>query len=152
MSTIAPLATEPAAPRAGADLRAARERIGWTLTEVAAALRIRLPHLEALEEGRLSTLPGQAYALAFVRSYARALGLDPEETVRRFKTEAGEISRTELVFPAPVPERGLPAGAIVLLGLVLAIGTYVGWYRLSADGRLPAETVTRSHWSPCSWA
>ncbi len=88
-------------------------------------------------------LPGNAYALAFVRTYAKALGLDAEEMVRRFKTEAAEVSRrAELIFPVPMPERGLPAGAVVLLGLVLAIGAYAGWYRLSGEGRLPAETVT----------
>jgi cytoskeleton protein RodZ len=102
-----------------------------------------MPHLEALEEGHISLLPGNAYALAFVRTYANALGLDAEEMVRRFRTEATEFSRrTELVFPVPMPERGMPAGAVLLLGVVLAVGAYVGWYRLSGDGRLPAETVT----------
>lgn len=143
MSTVTPVMTDQAiAAKAGADLRAARERLGWSIEDVAQGLRIRRVHLEALEDGRLSTLPGHAYAMAFVRTYARALGLDPEETVRRFKTEAGEIAvKPSLVFPAPVPERGLPSGAVVLLGLVLAVGAYVGWYRLSAEGRLPAETV-----------
>jgi cytoskeleton protein RodZ len=144
MSTVTPLVTEPpAAARAGADLKAARERLGLSLHDVASSLRIRMPHLEALEEGRISLLPGSAYALAFVRTYASALGLDAEEMVRRFRTEAGEFGRrTELVFPVPMPERGLPAGAVLLLGLVLAIGAYAGWYRLSGEGRLPAETVT----------
>jgi cytoskeleton protein RodZ len=144
MSTVTPLVTEPpAAARAGADLKAARERLGLSLHDVAFDLRIRMPHLEALEEGHISLLPGNAYALAFVRTYANALGLDAEEMVRRFRTEAAEFSRrTELVFPVPMPERGLPAGAVLLLGVVLAVGAYVGWYRLSGEGRLPAETVT----------
>ena len=72
----------------------------------------------------------------------RALGLDPDEIARRFKAEAAEVNRrTELAFPAPVPERGMPAGALMLLGVVLAVGAYAGWYRLSGEGRLPAETV-----------
>ncbi|HEX3575447.1 MAG TPA: helix-turn-helix transcriptional regulator, partial [Rhodopila sp.] len=144
MSTVTPVVTEPpAAARAGADLREARERLGLSLDDVAFTLRIRAPHLEALEEGRISLLPGNAYALAFVRTYANSLGLDAEEMVRRFKAEATEFSRRpELVFPVPMPERGLPAGAMVLLGLVLAVGAYAGWYRLSGEGRLPAETVT----------
>jgi cytoskeleton protein RodZ len=143
MSTVTKvMADPPAAVRAGADLREARERLGWSLLEVAAELRIRLPYLEALEEGRLSALPGNAYALAFMRTYARALGLDAEEMTRRFKAEVAEIGRrTELVFPIPMPDRGFPAGAVVLLGIVLAIGTYTGWYQLSGEGRLPAETV-----------
>jgi cytoskeleton protein RodZ len=132
-----------AAPRAGADLRIARERLGLSLDDIAVTLRIRSPHLEALEEGRISLLPGNAYALAFVRTYAGALGLDPEEIVRRFKAEAAAFSqRPKLVFPLPMPEHGLPAGALVLLGLMLAVGAYTGWYRLSGEGRLPAETVT----------
>ncbi len=131
-----------AAPRAGADLRAARERLGWPIVDVSAALCIRLPHLEALEEGRIDLLPGNAYAVGFLRTYARALGLDPNEIARRFKAEASEVNRrTELVFPAPMPQRGVPAGAVILLGVVLAIGSYAGWYRLSGEGRLPAETV-----------
>jgi cytoskeleton protein RodZ len=144
MSTVTPLvAGPPAAARAGADLKAARERLGLSLQDVALNLRIRMPHLEALEQGHISLLPGNAYALAFVRTYANALGLDAEEMVRRFRTEAAEFGRrTELVFPVPMPERGLPAGAVLLLGVVLAIGAYAGWYRLSGEGRLPAEAVT----------
>ena len=143
MSTFAadedPVAT---APRVGADLSAARLRLGWSLELVAGALRIRLPFLAALEEGRIADLPGNAYAIGFLRTYARTLGLDPDELTRRFRAEAAEVNRlTELTFPAPVPSRGVPAGAVVLLGVVLAIGAYIGWYRLSGNGRLPPEVV-----------
>jgi cytoskeleton protein RodZ len=132
------------APRAGADVRAARERLGWALSDVAAMLRIRPAYLDALEAGRLNKLPGNVYALGFLRSYATALGLDAEEVARRFRAEVGEIPRhSELIFPAPVPERGLPAGALILLGLILVGGAYIGWYRLSGEGKLPAETVAQ---------
>ncbi len=131
----------PRAPKAGADLRAARERVGWSLSEMADGLRIRYQYLEALEDGRINELPGNAYALGFMRTYATALGLDPDEIARRFRAEAAEVDqKTELTFPVPVPDRGVPAGALVLLGVVLAVGVYAGWYRLSGEGRLPAET------------
>jgi len=126
----------------GAELRAARERLGWALADVAAGLRIRLPYLEALEAGRLGDLPAAAYALGFLRTYAAALGLDAEEQVSRFKASDRDITRkVELEFPVPAPERGVPAGAVVLLAVILTVGAYVGWYRLSGDGRLPAEVV-----------
>ncbi len=132
------------APRAGADLRAARERIGWSLQDIATALRIRLQYLEALEAGHVNELPGNAYALGYLRSYAVALGLDPNEVARRFKAEAVPVTaKTRLAFPVPVPERGVPTGAVVLLGVLLAVGAYAGWYRLSGEGRLPAETSTQ---------
>ena len=138
---VASAAPRASAPRAGADLCAARERIGWSLPNMAAALRIPLRHLEALEAGRISDLPGNAYTLGFVRSYASALGLDPNEIARRFKAEAAAVNgNTRLAFPVPAPERGAPAGAVALVGVLLAVGAYAGWYRLSGEGRLPAET------------
>jgi len=130
------------ASRVGAELRAARLRLGWTLPEVAAHLRIRLPYLEAIEEGRIADLPGNAYAVGFLRSYASLLGLDAAEVARRFRAEAHEVNRKpELAFPAPVPERGVPAGAVVLLGALIAAGAYAGWYKFSGDTRSPTVVV-----------
>ena len=122
------------ASRVGAELRAARQRLGWSLPDVAATLRIRLPYLTAIEEGRLADLPGNAYAMGFLRSYSTFLGLDAAEVARRFRAEASEVNRKpELAFPAPVPERGVPAGAVVLLGVIIAVGAYATWYRYSGD-------------------
>lgn len=132
-----------AATPVGAELRAARERFGWSLADVSANLRIRYAHLAALEEGRLPDLPGLAYGIGFLRAYAKLLGLDPDEMSRRLRAEIGTERPTELDFPAPVPDRGVPAGVVVLLGAVLAIGAYVGWYRMSGDrpGTAPVRTV-----------
>lgn len=135
---------EPAlgASRVGAELRAARLRLGWSLPDVAATLRIRLPYLDAIEDGRVSELPGSAYAVGFVRSYATFLGLDPAEVARRFRAEAHEVNRKpELQFPVPVPERGVPAGAVVLVGVVIAVGSYAAWYNLSGDRPAPAPVI-----------
>ncbi len=134
---------EPNAPMGvGGELRAARQRHGWSLPDVAATLRIRLPYLQAIEAGRLSELPGNAYAVGFVRTYATALGLDPAEISRRFKAEEQDVTRkTELAFPAPVPERGVPVGAVLLLGVLLTAGSYAVWYRYSGDTRTPVEQV-----------
>ncbi|WP_072572050.1 RodZ domain-containing protein [Granulibacter bethesdensis] len=122
----------------GGELRAVREHLGWALEDVAASLRIRAAYLLAIEEGRVGDLPGTSYAMGFVRTYAASLGLDPDETVQRFKTEAGASHhQQELHFPAPVPERGVPAGAVVLLGAVIAVAGYIGWYKLSANHPVP---------------
>ncbi|AHJ62385.1 DNA-binding protein [Granulibacter bethesdensis] len=122
----------------GGELRAVREHLGWALEDIAASLRIRTAYLLAIEEGRIGDLPGTTYAMGFVRTYAASLGLDPDETVQRFKTEAGAgHHQQELHFPAPVPERGVPAGAVVLLGAVIAVAGYIGWYKLSANHPVP---------------
>lgn len=145
-SLMSPALTSPVgggmATRVGGDIREARERLHWELPEIAAHLRIRLPYLEAIEDGRIGDLPGNAYAIGFLRTYAQALGLDPDEISRRFREEASHVNqKTELDFPAPVPERGVPAGAVVLLGVVLAIGAYAGWYKYSGNGRPESEPV-----------
>ena len=126
----------------GQALRAQREQLGWSLPDVAAWLRIRLSYLEALESGQVGKLPGSAYALGFLRAYAGALGLDPEDMSRRFRGETKDVNRKpELSFPAPVPERGVPAGAIVLLGVLVVAGAYVGWYEFTGHEHRQAHAV-----------
>ena len=131
-----------AASGVGADLRGARERLGWELAPIAEHLRIRLAFLEAIEDGRAVDLPGNAYAIGFLRSYATALGLDPDEITRRFREEASHVNRkTKLRFLAPVPDRGVPTGVVVLFGVILAIAAYAGWYKFSSTGRPEFEAV-----------
>jgi cytoskeleton protein RodZ len=110
---------------------------------VAVALRIRRPYLDAIEDGRLSALPAPAYAIGFVKSYAAALGLDQEEIARRWRDETGNAAakKPELSFPAPVPERGIPAGALIVVGVVMAAGLYGGWYYLTGTGQRVADIV-----------
>lgn len=135
-------ATSPAA-RVGAGLREVREHMGWKLPEVADGLRIRPEFLSAMERGDLSSLPGPAYRAGFVRSYAQALGLDGEEILRRFRDagQLGELPKSEIQFLAPVPDRGVPKGAIVLIGIVLVLAGYVLWYRHSEQERRLAQSV-----------
>ena len=71
----------------GGRLRAARERKGISLRQIATATKISVAVLEALERNDLSRLPGGIFSRAFVRSYAAAVGLDPEATVQDFVTE-----------------------------------------------------------------
>ncbi len=126
----------------GAALRSKREQLGWSLADVAAWLRIKLYYLEALEGGQVAKLPGNAYALGFLRAYSGALGLDAEDMSRRFRQETKEVSRKpELSFPAPVPERGVPAGALVLLGVVVVVTAYAGWFEFSGHERRSVQAV-----------
>ncbi|WP_158639247.1 helix-turn-helix domain-containing protein [Elioraea rosea] len=127
----------------GGLLRAARQRHGLSVQDVAVALRIRRPYLDAIEDGRVSALPAPAYAIGFVKTYAAALGLDQEEIARRWRDETGNAAarRPELSFPAPVPERGIPAGALIVVGVILAAGIYGGWYYLSGTGQRVADIV-----------
>ena len=139
-----PVAAPPPSPQGvGTTLRNARGKTGKSLSEVATLLRIRQPYLLALEEGRHRDLPGGAYAIGFLRTYADFLALDGEEMVRRFRAEASDDlnSRSELVFPSPVSEGRIPGGAVLFVGLLLAGLAYGGWYLLSSRDSSVAEMV-----------
>src|SRR6267142_5625342 len=68
----------------GGKLRAARERRGVSLRQIANATKISVAVLEALERNDISRLPGGIFGRAFVRSYAIEVGLDPETTIQEF--------------------------------------------------------------------
>src|SRR5476651_1052832 len=123
-------------------LRARREAYGVTIIEVAATLRIRAAFLEAIENNRYDQLPGAAYALGFVRTYAEHLGLDAEAIARRFKAEvAGSVPKRDLTFPMPLTERSLPGGAVLLVALIIAACAYGVWYYRGSGDRVRAERV-----------
>ena len=123
-------------------LRASRIRRGEGLRDVADQLRIRFVHLEAIEDGRFDELPGNTYAIGFIRTYAEHLGLDGEEIVRRFKSmERVPPDDTDFVFPSIIPEHGVPGGAIVMLGLLVAVVGYGSWYFLSSRDVVVSDIV-----------
>ena len=126
----------------GADLRAARVRAGKDLGEVARALRIGEGHLEAIEEGRFEALPGRAYALGFLRSYAEHLGLDGTAVVEAFKDETSPYAaRSKLVFPTPAPAGRSPGARLIAVSILLVAAVFAGWYTISERERAVVELV-----------
>ena len=116
-------------PGVGELLRASRIRYGKDLREMAQLLRIRSVYIEAIEDGRFQDLPGTTYTVGFIRAYAEHLDLDSEEVVRRFKAESRNVNGTsELHFLTPIAEPGFPGGAVLFVGLVVAVLAYGGWY------------------------
>ncbi len=65
-------------------LRRARERAGLRIEDISACTRIKPAFLVALETGHFETLPGHFFARAFLKSYAREVGLAPDEVAREF--------------------------------------------------------------------
>ena len=77
----------------GMELRAMRLQRGETIAQVSQVLRIRKDLVEAIEHSRHDLLPGQAYAVGFVRSYADYLRLDTADVVRRYKAEMAALDK-----------------------------------------------------------
>jgi transcriptional regulator with XRE-family HTH domain len=68
----------------GERLRAQRERQQISLTTIAEQTKIKLSLLEALEQDDASKWPRGIFGRSYLRSYAQAIGLDPDMTLREF--------------------------------------------------------------------
>ena len=121
--------------RIGHRLRDERRKQGLSLDDVAEALKIRKTYISAIERERFAELPGPAYALGFVGSYAQFLDLDRKVIVARFREEcAGVNVETELKFLVPLKDGRFPGRAVLAASIVLAIAVYGGWYAYSKSG------------------
>lgn len=113
--------------RAGRKLAEARRQLGLSLDQVAERIRVRREFLEALEDMNVKLLPGKAYTLAFLRSYARELGVEEKAIVDQFLLECAftreEAQQIRPPSSRPHAERPWLAAAALL---VIAAG-FVGW-------------------------
>ena len=134
----------------GEFFRQVRETKGLTLDEVAIKTRIHPEYLKALEASNFAKLPEQVFAKGFVRSYARSLGLDEEDAMRRFTVSAGAFynkheERERLRQQQVEDERKrkanrkavIAAVAVAVLGLVLLLTREQG----SVSVMRPAESA-----------
>lgn len=65
------------------ELREQREKSGITIQQIAAKTRIDKKFLEAIDQGNFSFLP-ELYVKAFIKEYSMVIGLDGDETVKKF--------------------------------------------------------------------
>jgi transcriptional regulator with XRE-family HTH domain len=68
----------------GPNLRRIRVQRGISIDKIVSATNVSATLWEALERNDLSRWPTGIYARAYVRSYANAIGVDPETTVDDF--------------------------------------------------------------------
>jgi cytoskeleton protein RodZ len=126
----------------GTLLCATRMRLSIDLQRVAEVLHIRYNYLVAIEDGRYEDLPGQAYAIGFVRAYADHLGLDGDEIVRRYKEESSGLkTRAVFEFPLPAPDSGVPSGALILVAIVMGMVVYGVWYAVAGSDRGAVQVI-----------
>jgi len=127
----------------GSVLRAERLRRKEDLRSIAMSLRIRRDQLEAMEEGNHRALPGRAYAIGFVRSYAEYLGLDAAQIVERYRAEYDNTTDSVSAFSFPKPDapRQLPKSVMLIIAVVVAVGLYGGWLLTRSADSLMAERV-----------
>jgi cytoskeleton protein RodZ len=114
----------------GASLAAARRARGLAVQDAEQLTCLRAKYLTALEEERFDELPGRAYARAFLRTYATALGLQPDRFVAEFEAQQPEPEDEEEAVPDFRPRQPirLPVSIPVLAGVaVAALFVWAAW-------------------------
>ncbi len=107
----------------------ARLNKGLTQEQAGTLLKVRVKIIKDFEDGEHIDLPGLAYKVGFVRSYARLLDLDGDLLVKEFK-ESLELASFKEEYKFLTPELNknnfLPIG--VVISVFIAILSYTGWY------------------------
>lgn len=141
----------------GDELRGERATLGKTLLDVQRDLRIKAAYIAAIEDAKPEVFPNPSFISGYVRSYARHLGLDPDEVFHRFCLESGfrpggqvpSGTRAQQVpggfrpdFPLTRGPVGLPEipvraiGSLAVLGVLVAGLGYGGWLVLQNTQRV----------------
>jgi cytoskeletal protein RodZ len=138
----------------GDELRGERATLGKTLLDIQRDLRIKAAYIAAIEDAKPEVFPNPSFIAGYVRSYARYLGMDPDEVFQRFCRESGftgkagagvhaiaapkkgatsKIGGGGFVSPIAALEGGLPpipfaaiGSLVVMVGLIAGLG-YGGW-------------------------
>jgi cytoskeletal protein RodZ len=93
-----------------------RELRGLGRAEVTRTTKLAPGVVDALESGEEGRIPPRAYVVGYLRSYAQAVGLDPDEVVLRFQEAAGPAGA-----PAPGRRKKLSAREVLLVVAALAV-------------------------------
>jgi len=115
----------------GTELRDAREALGMSYAQVSELTKIQPQFLESIENLAKAELPSIGYVLGYVRTYAKAMGLDGASAVARYKVDS-EVPENLGMRDRPhfVPQRKirLPRGFFPALTVVAIAGMLTVWY------------------------
>ena len=110
--------------------------------DVDKSLRIPLPHLEAIEEGRFDQLPGAAYIPAFLRAYASACRARRREGADRLPPLRRRADQARRSPAGGLPCRwtaARPIGLAVLTVLLVVAAGYAAWHYLPREQTVVAR-------------
>jgi cytoskeletal protein RodZ len=131
----------------GPFLKHARETQGLSLDQVASVTRIQLKYLQALEEEQFAALPEPVFTKGFVRTYARSLGMDEQDVLRRFSEASNEYfgrgqqeqEHERVRLKIEEEKRGKPNRTVILI-LIVVIVLGLGLYLSKQQQPIPPST------------
>ena len=113
----------------GATFKKARESRGISLDQIAHETRISTRFLAAIENEEFHVLPRGIFNRGFVRSFAEAVGLDPDQAVADYERLSHVPQPADVIASAaagpPKSERNLYPVAIAVLAVAVGIFYFV---------------------------
>lgn len=135
----------------GAALRRERERRGIDLETVADSTKIGLALLAGLERGDLSRWPSGIFRRAFIRAYASAIGLPPDDVAARLELVLPDRSENGVVSVPPFERTPSPADPLRLTLASAPRQTTRAWLMRGAAVAVDVATVAACGFA-VSWA
>jgi cytoskeleton protein RodZ len=116
----------------GEKLKAGRESKGFSLSDIAQRTRIPLRHLEAIEAGEYTALPGSTYTIGFAKAYARAVDLNDGEVATDLRTELAQGGYVSSASSAqsyePADPGRVPSARLAWIAAGLAVLLLIGYF------------------------
>ena len=108
----------------GQYLRRHREAHQMSIEEVSRTTRVPTSSIERIETDRFDELPGEVFVKGFLTSYARCVGIAPEDVLARYTASRRVAWVTPLPLSAPTkPARGRRFGVAIAFVLLLILFT-----------------------------
>ncbi len=120
---------EPEIQEIGRTFVEARAKKGLTQEQAGKSLKVRAKLITDFEDGKHLDLPGMAYQIGFVRSYASLVDLDPEICIEAYKKSCNiEDSKITYNFLESNKEKKSFVPIIVLASFLTCLISYSAWY------------------------
>ena len=108
----------------GQHLKGLREAKRMSLAEVSRTTRVPVASVERIEADRFDELPGEVFVRGFLRAYARALEVSPDDVLARYTASRRVVWVTPLPITSPVrPARSRRFGVAIAFVLLLILFT-----------------------------
>src|SRR5436190_10836002 len=108
----------------GQFLRREREKRHMSVEEIARSTRVPMDSVTRIEADQFDELPGEVFVRGFLKSYARAVGVPPEDVLARYTASRRVAWVTPLPISSPSrPARGRSFGVAIAFVLLLILFT-----------------------------
>ncbi|MDQ6952949.1 MAG: DUF4115 domain-containing protein [Mariprofundaceae bacterium] len=113
-----------------------------SMRDVEKELNIRIQYLQALESGDWSAMPGEVYALGFLRQYAKYLKCDVTVFIEKLKSNDYTLSKP-VTFPDPAIS---PSRKWMIISLVALVVLFIVFnvLRQQTSSPLPSEIMQKT--------